>query len=77
VIVIIYYVFIRKRVIKMLTQFFVIKVNSKMCAFSALCVGIGSKQTVPYLHRKKNQDFDQSVRCNYCTIAGLGDMSTY
>ncbi len=43
--------------------FFVIKVNSKMCAFSALYVGIGSNQTVQYLHRKKNEEFDQSVWC--------------
>ena len=52
-IVIMYYVFITNEVILMSTQFFVIKVNSKMCAFSALCVGIGSQQTVQYLHRKK------------------------
>jgi hypothetical protein len=29
---------------------------------------------VQYLHRKKNQEFDQSVRCNDCTVAGLGDI---
>ena len=45
-----------------------------MCAFSALYEGIGSKQTVQYLHRKKNQDFDQCVRCKYCTVAGGGDI---
>ena len=68
------YVFIRKRVIEISTEFFVIKLNSKMCAFSALYEGIGSKQTVQYLHRKKNQDFDQCVRCKYCTVAGGGDI---
>jgi len=41
---------------------------------SALCVGIGSQQTMLYLHRKENQEFDQSVRCKYCTVAGLGDI---
>ena len=46
-----------------------------MCAFSALYEGIGSKQTVQYLHRKKNQDFDQCVRCKYCTVAGGGDIA--
>ncbi len=73
-IVVMLYVFIRKRVIEISTEFFVIKLNSKMCAFSALYEGIGSKQTVQYLHRKKNQDFDQCVRCKYCTVAGGGDM---
>ena len=58
----------------MSTHFFVIKVNSKMCAFSALFIGIGSNQTVQFLHRKKNQEFDESVRGNYCTVAGGGDM---
>lgn len=73
-IVVMLYVFIRKRVIEISTEFFVIKLNSKMCAFSALYEGIGSKQTVQYLHRKKNQDFDQCVRCKYCTVAGGGDI---
>ena len=74
-IVVMLYVFIRKRVIEISTEFFVIKLNSKMCAFSALYEGIGSKQTVQYLHRKKNQDFDQCVRCKYCTVAGGGDIA--
>ena len=74
-IVVMLYVFIRKRVIEISTEFFVIKLNSKMCAFSALYEGIGSKQTVQYLHRKKNQDFDQCVRCKYCTVAGGGDIT--
>ena len=76
-IVVMLYVFIRKRVIEISTEFFVIKLNSKMCAFSALYEGIGSKQTVQYLHRKKNQDFDQCVRCKYCTVAGGGDMVSF
>ena len=75
-IVVMLYVFIRKRVIEISTEFFVIKLNSKMCAFSALYEGIGSKQTVQYLHRKKNQDFDQCVRCKYCTVAGGGDITS-
>ena len=76
-IVVMLYVFIRKRVIEISTEFFVIKLNSKMCAFSALYEGIGSKQTVQYLHRKKNQDFDQCVRCKYCTVAGGGDIGSH
>ena len=76
-IVVMLYVFIRKRVIEISTEFFVIKLNSKMCTFSALYEGIGSKQTVQYLHRKKNQDFDQCVRCKYCTVAGGGDIVWY
>ena len=62
-IVTMYHVFIRN---------FVIKVNSKMCAFSALYIGIGSHRTVQYLHHEKNQGFGQSVWCKYCTIAGRG-----
>ena len=29
---------------------------------------------VQYLHRKINKEFEQSVRCKYCTVAGGGDI---
>ena len=61
----------------MLRQFFVIKVNSEMCALSAMYVGIGSNQTVHYMHHKKNQEFDQSVQCKYCMVVGGGDIFLY
>ena len=52
----------------------IVTVNSKMCAFSALHVGIRSIWMVQYLHRKKNQELDQGVWCKYCTVAGGGDI---